>query len=80
MPEFFNVQPPRFALEELLSRLKVDTRSECVSTAEALGRVTARNIISSEELPAFPRSSMDGYSVRANDTFGATESLSLIHI
>ena len=75
MPEFFNVQPPRFALEELLSRLKVDTRSECVSTAEALGRVTTRNIISSEELPAFPRSSMDGYSVRANDTFGATESL-----
>lgn len=75
MPEFFNVQPPRCALDELLSRLKVDTRSEFVPTTEALNRVTARDIISSEALPASPRSSMDGYSVRAKDTFGATESL-----
>ena len=75
MPEFFNVQPPRCALEGLLSRLKIDTRSELVPTTEALGRVTTGDIISSEQLPAFPRSSMDGYSVRAKDTFGATESL-----
>lgn len=40
---------------------------------EALGRVAARDVPSPEDLPGFDRSSMDGYAVRAVDTFGASE-------
>jgi molybdopterin molybdotransferase len=48
---------------------------ETVPLDKAFGRILSRNIISSEDLPGFHRSSMDGYAVRAKDTFGATESL-----
>ena len=48
---------------------------ETVPLDKAFGRVLSRDITSSEDLPGFHRSSMDGYAVRAKDTFGATESL-----
>ena len=75
MREFFNVVPPGEALATLLDRLEVTVRGEVVSTARALGRVTAEDVLSPEDLPPYPRSTMDGYSVRARDTFGASESL-----
>ena len=75
MREFFNVVPPGEALATLLGRLEVSVRSEVVPTAQALGRVTAEDVVSPEDLPPYPRSTMDGYSVRARDTFGASESL-----
>jgi len=46
-----------------------------VPLAEALGRVCAEDIFSPENLPPYPRSTMDGYAVRARDTFGASEKL-----
>ena len=75
MREFFNVVPPGEALATLLDRLEVSVRSEVVPTAESLGRVTVEDVVSGEDLPPYPRSTMDGYSVRARDTFGASESL-----
>ena len=75
MPELFNVLAPDDALETLTRRLSIRVEPEAVPTHEALGRVTATGIVSPEDLPSFPRSTMDGYSVRAADTFGATESL-----
>ena len=75
MPEFFNVRPPRQAFEELLPHLAPVVDIETIETKDALGRTIARDVSSPENLPAFPRSSMDGFSVRASDTFGASESL-----
>ena len=75
MTEFFNVLAPDDALKTLLGRLAPDVEAESVPTADSLGRTTAVSITSPEDLPAFPRSTMDGYSVRASDTFGATESM-----
>ena len=75
MPEFFNVLPPGQALRVLLGRLEARTEAETVPAYEALGRVTAAEVLSEADLPAFSRSTMDGYSVRSADTFGATESL-----
>jgi len=49
--------------------------TEFVSTKDALGRVLARDIVSSEDLPGFERSTMDGYALSAKDTFGASEDL-----
>jgi molybdopterin molybdotransferase len=46
-----------------------------VPTAEALGRVLAEDLRSPSDLPSFPRSTMDGFAVRAADTYGASEAL-----
>jgi len=50
-------------------------RSVSVPLDEALNRVCAVDILSPEDLPPYPRSTMDGYAVRAKDTFGASEGL-----
>jgi molybdopterin molybdotransferase len=48
---------------------------EEIPSAGALGRVTAAAVVSTEALPAFARSTVDGYAVRAADTYGASETL-----
>lgn len=50
--------------------------TEEVSLHEACGRILAEDIISPENVPAFNRSSVDGYAVFAQDTFGASETMS----
>ena len=75
MPEFFNVLAPDAAFEALKPLLSPLDDKDVVLTSSALGRVTADNICSPEDLPAFRRSTMDGYSVRSRDTFGASEGL-----
>lgn len=39
----------------------------------ALGRVLARDVIAPVDVPSFDRSNVDGFAVRAQDTFGASE-------
>lgn len=46
-----------------------------VSLEEAQGRVLAQPVSSSADVPPFTRSTVDGYAVRACDTFGASPSL-----
>ena len=76
MPEFFNVLPPQRALATLLDLLPLAPLGmEDVPVQESLGRVSAAQLFSAEDLPAFPRSTVDGYSLRAADTFGASEGL-----
>ncbi|MGB9853459.1 MAG: gephyrin-like molybdotransferase Glp [Candidatus Bathyarchaeales archaeon] len=62
------------AMHLLLSSLKL----ECLKTVrvplrDALNRVLAENIIAKEDLPSFNRSAVDGYAVKASDTFGASQ-------
>jgi molybdopterin molybdotransferase len=47
------------------------TRIEIVPIDEAAGRVLAKDFISLMDVPPFNRAAMDGYAVRAKDTFGA---------
>lgn len=49
--------------------------AEAVSIEEAGGRCLADAIRASEDIPAFNRSTVDGYAAAARDTFGAGESL-----
>ncbi len=44
-----------------------------VPLAEALGRVLARDVVASLDVPGFDRSNVDGFAVQARDTFGASE-------
>jgi molybdopterin molybdotransferase len=47
---------------------------EMVPLEFASGRVLATSVAAGESIPQFPRATMDGYAVRARDTFGASES------
>ncbi len=73
MTEFFKVATPDQVFEVLrgFNRLGVDT----VPLDMALGRVCGADIVSTEDLPPLPRSTMDGFAVRAADTFGASDSI-----
>lgn len=75
MPEFLHLLPPDEALKRLLAHLNCDPDIEKVRTSEALGRVTMQAYRAPHPLPAFARSTVDGYAVRAADTYGASESL-----
>ena len=46
-----------------------------VSLEQCLGRILGRDICSKEDIPPYPRSVMDGYAVKAGETFGATEGM-----
>jgi len=48
-------------------------RSVSIPIEEALRRVTAKNITASIDLPPFDRSAVDGYAVKAQDTFEASQ-------
>jgi len=47
---------------------------ERIALADGLGRFLAEDVIAPDSLPPFARSTMDGYAVRAQDTFGCSES------
>ena len=51
---------------------------ELVPLAEALGRVLAQDIAATEYVPDFDRSTVDGYAVRARDTFGCSDAIPAI--
>ncbi len=77
MPEFLRLLPPAEALNRWLAAFPGDRRprTERLPTAQCLGRVLAAGILAPEPLPAFRRATVDGYAVRAADTFGASPGL-----
>jgi molybdopterin molybdotransferase len=75
MPEFLNLLPPLKALDLLFERLDPHPQMEEISSVDALQRVLAEPVIATMPLPSFARTTVDGYAVRARDTYGASESL-----
>lgn len=76
MPEFLTLLPPDEARALLLAGLSnPEPVSQAIETDSALGRVTAEDVVAPHPLPAFPRSTVDGYAVRARDTYGASDTL-----
>ena len=76
MPEFLTLLPPDQARDKLLAHLSAPTiDSDSINILQASGRVTASDITAPHPLPDFQRTTVDGYAVRAKDTFGATDSL-----
>lgn len=71
--ELYDLITREEALQRLLSHLE-PVGTEQVPLDEALGRVLAEEARAQEPLPGFARSTVDGYAVRARDTFGASES------
>jgi len=53
-------------------------QTQTVSLAEAMGRVLAEDVAAEEYVPDFNRSTVDGYAVRARDTFGCSDAIPAI--
>jgi molybdopterin molybdotransferase len=71
--EFFTTVTVGAALQ-LLADLDA-TPGETVPLADALGRTPVATVTSPAALPGFSRSTVDGFAVRAADTFGASDGL-----
>lgn len=52
--------------------------TEWVGLSEAMGRILAQDIAATEYVPDFNRSTVDGYAVRARDTFGCSDAIPAI--
>jgi molybdenum cofactor synthesis domain-containing protein len=59
------------AKEIVDSNIQPITRVEVVKLDSAVGRVLAADLVATLSVPGFDRAAMDGYAVRAEDTFGA---------
>ncbi|UCG67424.1 MAG: molybdopterin molybdotransferase MoeA [Deltaproteobacteria bacterium] len=73
MRSFFKVKTAKEVLESLRTVQPLGT--ETVFMTDALNRILASDIVSSEDIPGFQRSTVDGYALDVRDTFGASESL-----
>ncbi|MDW7651619.1 MAG: molybdopterin molybdenumtransferase MoeA, partial [Bacillota bacterium] len=63
------------AKEKILYSVSRQTAPRTVSLPDALGRVLSSPVAAKGDLPLFARSTMDGFAVRAEDTFGASEAM-----
>jgi molybdopterin molybdotransferase len=70
---FFHVVTTDEARAHIAAVTPVGT--ETIRVATALGRVIAEDLAAPADLPHFHRANMDGYAVRARDTFGASASI-----
>ncbi|WP_340100681.1 molybdopterin biosynthesis protein [Salinibaculum salinum] len=70
--EFRDLVPPATA-RDALADLAITAGTDTVPLAEANGRTLAAHVDAPLDVPGFDRSAMDGYAVRAADTFGASE-------
>ncbi len=60
---------------ESFLRAEASTLSaEAVDLLDCTGRVLAEDVSSEVNVPGFPRSAMDGYAIRGEESFGASES------
>jgi len=73
MEAFFKVKEPAEVFH-IIDRFS-PAGEETIRLEDAMGRILSRDLIAGEDLPAFFRSAMDGYAVRAKDTYGAGENL-----
>jgi molybdopterin molybdotransferase len=71
---FFRVVTSTEAREQLAA-LAPKTKPEQIPVVDAYDRVLAKTLTAPVDLPHFHRTNMDGYAVRAADTFGASASL-----
>ena len=76
MAEFLRLITP----DEFVQRLARFDRlpAETISLDASLNRILAEDAVASEDLPERARSTVDGFAVRAGDTFGASDSIPAI--
>ena len=70
-----NVVTREEAVRIILEKIPEAADVETVGLPDALDKVVAEDILSPEDLPAYARSTVDGFAVRASDTYGCSKAL-----
>ncbi len=70
-----NVVTREEAVRIILEKIPEAAEAETIGLPDALGKVVAEDILSPEDLPAYARSTVDGFAVHAADTYGCSEAL-----
>ena len=73
MKPFGALLPFEEAKRVVEANIKPITRTETVNLDGAPGRVLAEDIVASLSIPPFDRAAMDGYAVKARDTFDSAQ-------
>ncbi|MFW6139641.1 MAG: molybdopterin molybdotransferase MoeA [Spirochaetota bacterium] len=73
--DFFQLITPEKAGQIIRTSFSPSSGCDAVAISEADSRYAFRDYRAGENIPGFRRSQVDGYAVRAADTFGAGESL-----
>ena len=73
-----HVKTPEEVLALIEEEFSPMAGTEEVFLTAALGRVLAEDIAATEYVPDFDRSTVDGYAVRARDTFGCSDAIPAI--
>ncbi|MEM3518958.1 MAG: molybdopterin-binding protein [Candidatus Hadarchaeales archaeon] len=74
MPQkFLEVVDLENAMKSLQKWWKPREKTEEVNIMQAFGRVLGEDLFAPVDIPPFDRAAYDGYAVRSEDTFGATE-------
>ena len=69
------VKTPEEVLRLIGREFRPLDRTETVPLSRALGRVLAEDVLAEEYVPDFNRSTVDGYALRAKDTFGCSDAI-----
>ncbi|MED4224302.1 gephyrin-like molybdotransferase Glp [Neobacillus cucumis] len=73
--QFFKVKTVEETWALIDERIPAIGETEVRELAEALHYIVASPITAKENVPSFDRSTVDGYAVRAKDTYGSSESM-----
>ena len=73
-----HVKTPEEVLALIENEFEPVPQTELVSLGAAMGRILAEDIAATEYVPDFDRSTVDGYAVRARDTFGCSDAIPAI--
>ena len=60
------------ALKLILNSVNPIERKESILIEDSIGRVLAEKIVADKDVPPFDRAAVDGYSVKAENTYGAS--------
>lgn len=70
--EFLKIMDPEDA-QDIIKNIEIKRKTETVLLKDAYRRVLAEDVHATIDLPPFNRVSRDGYAVKAEDTFSASE-------
>lgn len=73
--KFFKVKTVEETFQLIDELIPVTRQTEVRPLEDALHYILAEPVTAAENVPGFDRSTVDGYAVRANDTYGSSESM-----
>ena len=71
--KFLKLDTYEEAIKKIQDSISFELKSEEIPVISSLNRILSDDLISPIDVPHYPKSQMDGYAVRSEDTFKASE-------